>query len=662
MPERMIQSVLKGPQFHRGTTAANAAFAGLKAEITVDTDSNTLVVHDGSRVGGYPINEGEYNVKGFGAIGDGVTDDYASIQRAITSAETAGTHAQIYLPPGTYRVSQTLVFSNKGVGMYGSGYLSSIYLTGINQAAIYINGAVPTNFSDQTVFSDFNVSASSKTGTLGIYIYSTVSQTLRNISTTNCHIGLSLLASQFDTFTNVVCNQNDVGMWLRSALADGGGNNNNFTDCKFYANTVGMIVWQAANSFPMGENCFTNCILNGNSVCAAYLQNQETTTFVNTSPEANQGGASSYVFPEGGPSGSLTISNSIWSLDGTSLALKNYQHVSNSANAFILTNSSNVWIDGMSSAYLNTSVDKTSFFGFAGKSNLSNYVSRALTLGAMKPDNQVTITSTANNISSAVRNDVLGETIAPVPSAVSGGITSGTEVVGGLGTIGYVQFDAVTGNAGYGATFPFMADTSVLNTNLFFAMMVRADRDCSLSFDFYQSSANTGARQLYANEWTLITMMTYNQVAVRGGYFVAYTNDTTSPKVNFTRFFGQFDISKRDCAALALWQPFSDNAQSVFTNATYPGNASVTLAILTSPKTVIYNTPITADRTVTLPSAAYVRGNITGTRYRVVRTANCTGAFNVIVGGLKNLAAASTWADVEYVLGVGWVLIGYGTL
>jgi len=42
-------------RFRRGTTAQHAAFIGAPAEITVDTDKNTVVVHDGVTAGGFPL-------------------------------------------------------------------------------------------------------------------------------------------------------------------------------------------------------------------------------------------------------------------------------------------------------------------------------------------------------------------------------------------------------------------------------------------------------------------------------------------------------------------------------------------------------------------------------------------------------------------------------
>ncbi len=45
----------KQVQLRRGTTAEHATFTGVVGEVTVDTTKDTLVVHDGSTVGGYPL-------------------------------------------------------------------------------------------------------------------------------------------------------------------------------------------------------------------------------------------------------------------------------------------------------------------------------------------------------------------------------------------------------------------------------------------------------------------------------------------------------------------------------------------------------------------------------------------------------------------------------
>jgi len=42
-------------QRRRGTTAQHASFTGLLGELTVDTDKDVVVVHDGSTAGGFPM-------------------------------------------------------------------------------------------------------------------------------------------------------------------------------------------------------------------------------------------------------------------------------------------------------------------------------------------------------------------------------------------------------------------------------------------------------------------------------------------------------------------------------------------------------------------------------------------------------------------------------
>jgi len=51
-----------------------------------------------------------FNVKAYGAKGDGVTDDTASVNAALTAAATSG--GIVYFPQGTYKISNTLTISD----------------------------------------------------------------------------------------------------------------------------------------------------------------------------------------------------------------------------------------------------------------------------------------------------------------------------------------------------------------------------------------------------------------------------------------------------------------------------------------------------------------------------------------------------------------------
>ena len=42
-------------QFRRGTTAEHALFTGAQGELTIDTDKNMAVIHDGTTTGGFDV-------------------------------------------------------------------------------------------------------------------------------------------------------------------------------------------------------------------------------------------------------------------------------------------------------------------------------------------------------------------------------------------------------------------------------------------------------------------------------------------------------------------------------------------------------------------------------------------------------------------------------
>jgi len=75
-------------QFRRGTTSQHASFTGSVGEMTVDTDKECVVVHDGSTAGGFPMARADannmgtnvitathLNVSGNGTAGDALLSD-----------------------------------------------------------------------------------------------------------------------------------------------------------------------------------------------------------------------------------------------------------------------------------------------------------------------------------------------------------------------------------------------------------------------------------------------------------------------------------------------------------------------------------------------------------------------------------------------------------
>lgn len=110
-----------------------------------------------------------FNVKAFGAKGDGVTDDTAAIQAAINAA-IGGTPSQgatttrfavgsVFIPAGTYRITNPglQVVSVVGLQIEGVGSMSSIlqgHGTGAWSSILSINGAARSRFGNFQVTGD----------------------------------------------------------------------------------------------------------------------------------------------------------------------------------------------------------------------------------------------------------------------------------------------------------------------------------------------------------------------------------------------------------------------------------------------------------------------------------------------------------------------------
>ena len=60
-------------QLRRGTTSQHSSFTGAEGEVTVDTDKDTLVVHDNATAGGKPLAI-EANTLGISSTGATASD------------------------------------------------------------------------------------------------------------------------------------------------------------------------------------------------------------------------------------------------------------------------------------------------------------------------------------------------------------------------------------------------------------------------------------------------------------------------------------------------------------------------------------------------------------------------------------------------------------
>jgi hypothetical protein len=93
-----------------------------------------------------------FNIRDYGATGDGTTDDTRAVLKAISNCTDNG--GVLYIPSGTYVIRSSLIFKmNNQFTISGDG-MSSVLLWGFDDhlivilpAGLYLNLSWNTNFS-----------------------------------------------------------------------------------------------------------------------------------------------------------------------------------------------------------------------------------------------------------------------------------------------------------------------------------------------------------------------------------------------------------------------------------------------------------------------------------------------------------------------------------
>jgi hypothetical protein len=120
-------------QRRRGTTAAHTSFTGLTGELTVDTTKKTVVVHDGSTAGGFPLSK-QRNTPATtsGATYTLVLTDADGI---VTTTNTSG--VTITVPPSVFNAGDNITVIQDAAGQvtFAAGSGVTIVSTGATTSA-----------------------------------------------------------------------------------------------------------------------------------------------------------------------------------------------------------------------------------------------------------------------------------------------------------------------------------------------------------------------------------------------------------------------------------------------------------------------------------------------------------------------------------------------
>lgn len=123
------------------------------------------------------------SVKDFGAIGNGIADDTAAIQAAMT-AENA-----VYFPPGTYLVSSPITLKSNNM-IFGAGASSVISYTGTatSQGALYANSGSASVYVENLVVQNIKVLGQVATAGFSEFVHLIAFHGVRNCLIDSCEI------------------------------------------------------------------------------------------------------------------------------------------------------------------------------------------------------------------------------------------------------------------------------------------------------------------------------------------------------------------------------------------------------------------------------------------------------------------------------------------
>lgn len=187
------------------------------------------------------------SVKDFGAVGDGVTDDTAAIQAAITAVTSA--KKRLYVPAGTYRYTTLAV--NDEFAVSGDGNSSNLQTTQV------FNGGITVTTNSPVIFEDIALTAvgpqiAGALLTLTDDTFENGLSTFRNVTFANHYIGLRFIRAA--TWSVMDCYFESAGVdagsthiWIQNDQNPDSGDSNIIGNVFYYSNNVGTHIRQISS-------------------------------------------------------------------------------------------------------------------------------------------------------------------------------------------------------------------------------------------------------------------------------------------------------------------------------------------------------------------------------------------------------------------------------
>lgn len=210
-----------------------------------------------------------FNVRDYGAVGNGTTDDTTAIQSAINACSSTG--GTIFFPTGIYGVTNELYYTSeelhpsinfRGVNQGGFAHAGSIIKwIGADSPTKYIlklTSCFCFNIEDLQVFGDSHCN--------GIRLLNCAIVNIRNVRIYSCVTGLVLDSTLSSIFTNLDIIYNTIGVY---ALKGAGESQFSFPNAlKFYGCRWSTNSSWAYKSYGGSQQLFSGCIFEKNGTQA----------------------------------------------------------------------------------------------------------------------------------------------------------------------------------------------------------------------------------------------------------------------------------------------------------------------------------------------------------------------------------------------------------
>jgi hypothetical protein len=222
--------------------------ASMPVAATLDSGNDRISVQFSAAPGAGASDAVWLNVKDYGATGDGTTDDTAAFQELIAEIEASGSGAVLYVPVGTYLLSEQLVIET-GIRLLGDGPGASVLqweddLGSSSVAAYGISLQTSTTPSQLgTTIEGFTLlgpAGAKQVGVRQVWMHAIRSgraNSIRNLEVKQFNAGLYIF-SDHERIENVTCTANYYGVYFGAGNA---GSGQSFFHCNFSNNALASV-------------------------------------------------------------------------------------------------------------------------------------------------------------------------------------------------------------------------------------------------------------------------------------------------------------------------------------------------------------------------------------------------------------------------------------